>query len=131
VIAAYAPTLQTRVVQRGHVPGYRFELAVSVLRTLAQARQGGGHGLAAQQIAQALNTDPLQVEPTLYALIAIDWVGRLDEPGGCRHVLLCDPDTTAARTLLASALLDPSPQLSAFWQRANFDRLTLRDLIAT
>jgi hypothetical protein len=33
--------------------------------------------------------------------------------------------------LLASALLDPSPQLAAFWQRANFDRLTLRDLIAT
>ena len=52
-------------------------------------------------------------------------------PGAPRYVLLCDPDITAARTLLATALLDPSPQLAAFWQHANFDRLMLRDLIAT
>ncbi len=130
VIAAYAPTLQARVVQRGHVPGYRFELAVSVLRSLAKARQGGERGLSALQIAKALNADPLQVEPALHALVAIDWVGRLDEAGGFRYVLLCDPDTTAARALLATTLLDPSPQLAAFWQRANLDRLTLGDLIA-
>lgn len=130
VIAAYAPTLQARVVQRGHVPGYRFELAVSVLRSLAKARQAGERGLSAQQIAKALNTDPLQVEPALHALVAIDWVGRLEESGGSRHVLLCDPDTTAARALLAATLLDPSPQVAAFWQRANLDRLMLRDLIA-
>jgi len=131
VIAAYAPTLQARVVRRGHVPGYRFELAVAVLRSLAQARQADAHGLSAQQIARALNTDPLQVEPTLHALRAIDWVGLLDEPGGCRYVLICDPDTTAARALLASVLLEPSTPLATFWQRANFDRLTVRDLIST
>ena len=130
VIAAYAPTLQARVVQRSHVPGYRFELAVSVLRSLANARQAGERGLSAQQIAKSLNADPLLVEPALHALVAIDWVGRLDEAGGSRYVLLCDPDTTAARALLATTLLDPSPQLAAFWQRANLDRLMLRDLIA-
>lgn len=129
VIAAYAPTLQLRVVQRAHVPGYRFELAVAVLRSLARARQSGERGLEAQQIARALNTDPLQIEPILASLVAIDWVGRLDEPGGARHVLLCDPDDTPAQPLLASTLLEPSPPLAAFWRRANFDRMTVRDLI--
>lgn len=129
VTAAYAPTLQTRVVQRGHVPGYRFELAVAVLRCLAAARQAGDSGRAAAQIAHALNTDPLHIEPILDALVAIDWVGRLDEDRASRHVLLCDPDITLARPLLAATLLDPSPPLAVFWQRANLDRLTVRDLI--
>ncbi|MDL2336975.1 MAG: YihY family inner membrane protein [Pseudomonadota bacterium] len=129
VIAAYAPTLQLRVVQRSHVPGYRFELAVSVLRSLAAAHQSDGRGLSVSQIAEVLNTDPLQVEPIVDTLVAIDWVGRLDEPGGARHVMLCDPANTAARALMAATLLDPSPQLAAFWQRAHFDRMTVRDLI--
>ncbi len=130
VIAAYAPTLQLRVVQRNHLPGYRFELAVAVLRSLADARQADGRGLSAHRIADALNADPLQIEPALDALVAIDWVGRLDEPGGARHVLLCDPDRTAANTLVAAMLLDPSPRMAAFWRRAHFDQMTVRDLIA-
>lgn len=130
VIAAYAPTLQHRVVQRSHLPGYRFELAVSVLRSLARARHSESHGLTVRQIASSLNTDVLQVEPILDALVAIDWVGRLDEAGGARHVLLCDPAETAAQPLLASTLLDPSAPLAAFWRRARFNQMTVRDLIA-
>ncbi|MEI2676651.1 MAG: YihY family inner membrane protein [Burkholderiaceae bacterium] len=130
VIAAYAPTIQHRVVQRSHLPGYRFELAVSVLRGLARARQSDDRGLSVHQIANALNTDPLQVEPILDALVHIDWVGRLDEPGGARHVLLCDPAETAAQPLLASTLLDPSEPLAAFWRHARFDEMTVQDLIA-
>jgi membrane protein len=130
VIAAYAPTLQLRVAQRNHLPGFRFELAVAVLRSVADARQAGERGLSAHQIADVLNADPLQIEPALDALVAIDWVGRLDEAGGARYVLLCDPDVTAAKNLVAATLLDPSPRVAAFWQRANFDQMTVRDLIA-
>jgi membrane protein len=130
VIAAYAPMLQHRVVQRSHLPGYRFELAVAVLRTLDRARQSEGRGLGLHQIAEALNTDPLQVEPILDGLVNIDWVGRLDEAGGARHVLLCDPARTAAQPLLASTLLDPSAPMAAFWRHARFEQMTVRDLIA-
>jgi membrane protein len=130
VIAAYAPSLRLGLVERGHLPGHRFELAVEVLRALAVARAGEGRGMRSNELALALRTDPLQIEPILDLLVGIDWVGRLDEPGGARHVLLCDPERTAAKRLLSATLLDPSPRLAAFWQQASFDRLTLGDLIA-
>ena len=60
---------------------------------------------------------------------AIGWVGRLEEDGAARHVLLCDPDETLAQPLLASVLLDPSEALAGFWRRANFSAMTVRDLI--
>lgn len=129
VIAAYAPTLALRVVPRSHVAGHRFELAVSVLRELAAARKSDRRGLDLHHMARCLNTDPLQVEPLLDGLMAIGWVGRLEEDGAARHVLLCDPDETLAQPLLASVLLDPSEALAGFWRRANFNVMTVRDLI--
>ena len=44
VIAAYAPSLSMRVVRRADTPGWRFELALSVLRELLSAKQSGQHG---------------------------------------------------------------------------------------
>ena len=129
VIAAYAPTLRLRVVPRGHLPGYRFELTVAVLRALNAARGTPERGLDSHQLADALNTDPLHVEPALDALVDLDWVGRLEESGTARHVLLCDPDQTLAQPLLAACVLAPSPPLAAFWRRANFQGMTVRDLI--
>jgi membrane protein len=129
VIAAYAPTLALRVVPRSHLPGHRFELAVAVLRELAAARTKPSRGLDSHHIAHCLHTDPLHIEPVLDGLMAIGWVGRLDEGGAARHVLLCDPDETLAQPLLASALLDPSDVLGGFWRRANFSVMTVRDLI--
>jgi len=129
VIAAYAPSLQMRVVRRPDLPGSRFHLAVAMLRTLARARQGTSHGLTAAQLSAALRADPLQIEPILDSLVAIDWLGRLDETGGARYVLLCDPATTKARPLLSQLLIEPAPALVAFWRRAGFDELSLKELI--
>jgi len=129
VIAAYAPSLQMRVVRRPAVPGYRFQLVVSMLRELVQARTLDAHGLSAAQLSENLRTDPLQIEPLLDTLVAIDWVGRLDEGEGARYVLLCDPATTPAQALLAKVLLDPSPSLQGFWQHARFGEMTLAQLI--
>ena len=130
VVAAYAPSLQMRVVRRPSTPGYLFQLAVGMLRELAQARAESTHGISAAQLSEDLRTDPLQIEPLLDTLVAIDWVGRLDEEGNARYVLLCDPATTSAQPLLAQVLLDPTPTLRAFWHRAQFGTLTLRDVIA-
>src|SRR5213592_4811261 len=89
VVAAYAPSLQMRVVRLPDIPGSRLHLAVMILRSLTRARQGTRHGLTLSELSEALRTDPLQIEPILDTLVAIDWVGRLDEGGAARHVLLC------------------------------------------
>jgi membrane protein len=131
VIAAYAPSLQMRVQRWPQTPGSGFHLAVAVLRELAKAQVLDRHGLSASQLGALMRIDPLQTEPILETLAAIDWVGRLEEEGDARYVLLCDPDRTPAQPLLSRLLLEPVPALSAFRQRAGFDKMTLHDLLET
>ncbi|MBE2242739.1 MAG: YihY family inner membrane protein [Burkholderiaceae bacterium] len=130
VIAAYAPSLQSRMRTLQDVPGARFGLAVAMLRELIAARERPGHGLSAEALWEGLRIDPLLVEPLLDALVDLDWVGRLDEDGSPRYVLLCDPAATPARPLLAQLLLEASPAIQGFWRRADFDTLTLADIVA-
>lgn len=129
VIAAYAPSLSMHIVRRPDTPGQRFALAVQLLRELAQARGLSTHGLVAPALAVALRADPLQVEALLETLVGIDWVGRLDEEGERRYVLLSDPASTPAQPLLAAVLLDPTPAVRAFWQHAGFGELKLDAVI--
>ena len=129
VIAAYAPSLQMRVVRLPDIPGSRLHLAVTILRSLSRARQGAGHGQSLSELSQALRTDPLQIEPILETLVAIDWAGRLDESGAQRYVLLCDPAVTTAAPLLSALLLEPGVALRRLWQRAGFGTMTLKELI--
>jgi membrane protein len=105
-------------------------LAVVVLRQLAAAQAQPLHGLNASELAETLRTDPLQIEPILDTLVAIDWVGLLDEAGDARYVLLCDPDTTPATRLVGQLLLEPAPSMEAFWKRAGFGEMTVRELMA-
>jgi len=129
VIAAYAPSLQMHVARRPDLPGARFHLAVAVLRELNRVRATDAHGLSASEVSTVLRTDPLQVEPILETLVAIDWAARLDEPRTPRYVLLCDPPKTPAQPLLAKFLLEPAPGMRAFWRRAGFGEMTLHDLL--
>ena len=130
VIAAYAPSLRMRVVRWPATPGWRFHLAVALLRELVRLRGTERHGAAPGEIADALRVDPLQIEPLLETLVAIDWVGQLDEGDAARYVLLCDPQTTKARPVVEMLLLVASPTLRAFWQHARLDELTLQELVA-
>jgi membrane protein len=130
VVAAYAPSLQMRVVRWPDAPGSRFQLAVAVLRELAQARAADRKGLGNTDLAEALRTDPLQTDPILESLMALDWVGRLDEAGDARYVLLRDPATTSIEPLVQQFLLQPMSALRAFWQRARFAETTLQEVIA-
>jgi membrane protein len=129
VIAAYAPSLQLRVKRWPHAPGSRFHLAVALLRELIRAQSQDRHGLTASQLAEAMRIDPLQTEPILGTLTEIDWIGRLEEAGDARYVLLCDPARTLAQPLLAQLLMEPVPALRGFWQRAGFAEITLRELV--
>ena len=125
VIAAYAPSLQMRVVRHPETAGHRFSLALIVLDALACARQGAAQGLSLATLAASLRVDPLQVEPVVEQLMALGWVVRLDEEGAQRHVLLVDPAATPLRPLLEVALLDPTSVPSSFWREARLDQLTL------
>ena len=129
VVAAYAPSLQMRVKRWPDAPGSRFHLAISVLRELRRVQAAPVRGLSSDQLSEALRTDPLQIEPILDELVALDWVGCLDEAGQPRYVLLCDVSTTPAQALLASLLLTPAAALTGFWRRAGFAEMTLDELL--
>ena len=90
---------------------------------------GGKNGLSGNELSKTLGIDPLQIEPLLDALIAIDWVGKLAEQGNSRYVLLCDPETVRAERLLSKLLLDPAPDLAAFWREARFADMRLADIL--
>ncbi len=130
VIAAYAPSLSMRVARQPDTPGHRFALALAVLGALADARAQGPRGLSSAELAQALRTDPLQIEPALDWLTALDWVGRLEEEGAQRHVMLCDPSRTDAAPLVDRLLLAPAPAVDAFRRRAGVQAMRLDELLA-
>lgn len=107
VIAAYAPSLQQHLTRMRPVPGQGFTLALLILDRLWNARARPENGLSLAQLAEQLHLDPLQVEPVLDRLIQQDWVARLDEGGGQRHVLLGQPEHMRVGVLADSLLLWP------------------------
>ncbi len=129
VLAAYAPVAGMQVGRWPEGPGWRFHLALAILRALCRVPAAGKPGMSSEQLSVALGTDPLQIEPLLDVLIAIDWVGKLDEAGNPRFVLLCDPATVLAEPLIAKLLLDPAPDLAPFWAEARFAQLRLAELL--
>ncbi|TDP74816.1 tRNA-processing RNAse BN [Roseateles toxinivorans] len=129
VVAAYAPSLQMRVVRQIEEPGYRFELALRVLRQLRQARGEAAHGWSALELADQLQTDPLQLEPVLDVLQELDWIARLEEAGDQRLTLLCEPAKTPASPLLQALLLVRTPHLESVWRRGDLTDATLADLL--
>jgi membrane protein len=130
VVAAYAPSLSMRITRLPATPGHRFTLALSVIAELARARHSTRRGLALTELAAALSTDPLQIEPVVEALLALDWVARLDEAGGQRLVLLVDPARTPARLLIDQMLLEPSAAARMFRERAGIEQMMLGELLA-
>ncbi len=109
VITAYLPSLLAGVARRGGTPGWEFTLALDALAHLLRSGQAGRHGLSAEALAEVLRVDPVQLESVLGTLMALDWVGRLDEDGG-RYVLLVDPEATSLGPLIDRLLLAPSPR---------------------
>lgn len=129
VIAAYAPSLQMRVVRRAPTPGHRFELALVLLRELDAARRAERRGDSLPELSERLRIDPLQLEPVLDELVEIDWVARLDEDGAQRFVMLGEPSRMPARALVDALLLRPADATRAFRRHARLDELTAADLL--
>ncbi|MET0383892.1 MAG: YihY family inner membrane protein [Burkholderiaceae bacterium] len=129
VIAAYAPSLKLRMVRHGSRPGHGFALALDIVRRLQRTREAGGHGLTGVDLAAALRIDPLQIESALASLTALDWVGRLDETGPSRYVLLCDPAHTPLTPLVDLMLLAPIDALAGARALMQVDRIRLAEVL--
>jgi membrane protein len=129
VIAAYAPSLQMRVVRHAVMPGWRFMLALTVLRELARAQQTEARGVALVELCERLHLDPLQVDPVVEQLQRLDWVGSLSEPGLARHVLLVDPARTPVAPLVQALLLSARWQDEPFWHQAGLSEMRLADAL--
>ena len=129
VIAAYAPSLKLNLVQHGQVPGQHFALALDIVRRLERSREAGEHGMSGMALADSLRVDPLQFESVMESLLTLDWVGRLDEEGQPRYVLLCDPSHTPLAPLVDAFLLGPIGALAAVRGKLAIDGLALAEVL--
>jgi len=73
--------------------------------------------------------DPLQLAPILDKLLAIDWIGRLEEEGAQRLVLLCSPEKSIAAPLLAAFLAGREGLLGNLWTQGQWSGLMLDQLL--
>jgi membrane protein len=132
VVAAYLPSLVAHERRPGGGPGWRFELAIELLRALDQAKSTEQRGLTVDELAATLRVDPLELEPSLETLLALDWVGRLDEQKAIeltRHVLLADAASTRIAPLAERLLLPNNESTSSLWSRSALPSLTLKDVL--
>ena len=103
--------------------GRGFALALVCLRLLQQARLQSAGGWDVPRLAQQLGAQPWEVEEVLGLLQQLDWVGRLNEDGNPRYVLLVDLASTQAAPLIDQLLLADSPHSQAVWARCKDWRL--------
>lgn len=132
VIAAYLPSLLAGVSRRGNAHGWLFQLAIEVLQQLNQARTTLRKGVSAAQLAERLQVDVLQLEPVLETLVALDWVGQLNDEevdAESRYLLLVDPDATLLAPLIQQLLLGQAKPLENLWEKARWRALRLRDAL--
>ncbi len=125
VVTAYLPSLLAGVARRGDSPGWSFQLALEMVAVLcAQRSVATRQGLSLADLAARLRVDELQLEEPLAALLALDWVGRLDEDAQ-RHVLLADPKALPLAPLVERLLLAHSPATHPLWSEAALFQLSL------
>jgi membrane protein len=129
VVAAYLPSLLSGVARRGDSPGWNFQLALELLQELHRVRDDAPKGMGLSALAQVLRVDALQLEEPVAALVALDWLGRLDEEDE-RYVLLVDPAATPMAPLLDRLLLERQPGNARFCSESRWSQMTLAQALA-
>ena len=128
VVTATLPSLLAGVERHDDTPGWDLQLALEALACLERSRAAGQRGLDIESLASALRVDPLQLEPPLETLAALDWVGRLSEDEA-RLVLLVDPAATPLAPLLQALALPLAEGTRTLWQASGWQRLALADVL--
>ena len=132
VVAAYLPSLMAGVARRGGGHGWQFQLALEVLQALGRSRPTAQRGLSAAALRQALQVDALQLEPVLETLVALDWIGRVnevDDEDATRYLLLADPQATALEPLMRHLLLPQSESTAGLWRSGGLSTVYLKDVL--
>ncbi|MFG6461237.1 YihY family inner membrane protein [Roseateles sp. DXS20W] len=129
ILAANTPALTGRLHLRPDSPGQPMALALEVLRELWRVREAGRQGLSDLGLARALRVDPLQLSPVVDKLLAMDCIGRLEEEGAQRLVLLCSPERTPAEPLIVTFLSGREGLLANLWTQGDWPQLTLDRLL--
>ncbi len=132
VIAAYLPSLMLGGGRSGGGHGWQFGIALEVLQELSRARSRPRRGMSVLELAQGLKLDPLQLEPVLQILVALDWIGRVNEiedEQDTRYLLIADPQTTPLEPLLRELLLPDSAVTTRLWQAGPLSSLSLNQVL--
>ncbi|MGZ5194026.1 MAG: YihY family inner membrane protein [Ramlibacter sp.] len=131
VIAAYLPSLIAGTRRRGGGHGWQFQLALEVLGALERAREMPARGLTALQLAEKLEVESLQLEPVLETLVAIDWIGRLNdaEDEQARYIMLAQRESTPLEPLMRQLLLPYSEATEKLWRSGRLASVYLKDVI--
>jgi membrane protein len=122
VISAYLPSLLSGTARRVDQPGWRFELALELLREL-HAHRAGKHLI---ELAQSLRVDPLQLEEPLEAVEALGWIGSLQDG---RYVLLVEPQATVVAPLGERLLLELNRNTRNTWVQSQLASVHLSDVL--
>ncbi|MBX3610924.1 MAG: YihY family inner membrane protein [Hydrogenophaga sp.] len=128
VITAYLPSLLTGVARRADAPGWNFQLALEVMAQLDAARTESPRGQSLESLAASLRVEALQLEEPVAALVALDWLGRLDEDAE-RYVLLIDPTQTALGPLMERLLLSRQSATSRLWDQSRWAAMTVAEAL--
>ncbi len=132
VIAAYLPSLLAGVARRSSAHGWLFQLAIEVMQQLHRARTTARMGVSASGLAGQLQVDVLQLEPVLETLVALDWVGQLNDAQGqveSRYLLLVEPDATPLEPLMRLLLIDRAPSIEKLWEKSRWSSIRLGDAL--
>jgi membrane protein len=132
VVAAYLPSLLAGSMRRATAHGWQFQLALEVLQQLNAARSTSARGMTSPQLSEAMQVDPLQLEPVLETLVQLDWAGRLNEQEDAlhtRYILLADPASTALEPLIRHLLLPSSDATAKLWKSGQLSGVYLKDVV--
>ncbi len=132
VVAAYLPSLIAGIPRRARANGWQFQMAVELLQHLFKAAGTARRGMNTSELCDAMRVDGLQIEGPMETLVALGWVGRLNEVEDneeARFVMLADPRDTPLAPLLRDLLLPDDQPLASFWQRSGMRQLTIADLL--
>ena len=132
-LTAYVPSLIAGIPRRRSGIGWQFQLALEVLHALDSAYAGPDKGRTMAQLCVRLAVDAQRVEPVVEALVALDWIGQLNEAdvygSEARFVLLVRPDQVTLAPLMEKLLLPRNATSEKLWQGQHWPASTLRDAI--
>ena len=131
VVASSLPELGRRQLRRPAGAGWPFRLALEALAMLQAQRSKPTHGLSQAALAKRLRVQTSDLESVLRLLVALDWVGALQEEGSSpgRLVLLIDPEQTPLAPLAERLLLRHAESSDAFWGAARLEQLRLAEVL--